>query len=101
MIKEAVISTLLLFTSPDGNPYPEACLRDLTAATPDTLILEISPKGLLRWNSEPEISRLYGGVVRLPGFPAFIIIDRTLGPEMRTRVLHHERCHIVAGPWHD
>lgn len=43
-----------------------------------------------------------GSSQRLYGYMVFgvIVLDETLEGELRERVLHHERCHILMGSWH-
>ena len=69
--------------------YPSQCLHDLSEETKDIPVLYV-PKEEIEGND---------GVTYL--FPIFLIkINNNLQGWRQEEVLHHERCHIVAGFWH-
>ena len=102
-MKEILLATALLFSSPDGNAYPPECLRDLNMATAHVLVMNVSSEHLQDLNEKHKInpgSTLWGATITVAGGRQIIIINRHLSQDMYERVMHHERCHIVAGGWH-
>ena len=98
--------SILHYKTPEGIVYemPIECQRDLSEATQDTEIYHQPASTLAAWNRflkiAPEGYRLFGVTVNFPGFDRFIVIDESLDQETYEKTLHHERCHIVTGPWH-
>ena len=94
------------YMAPNGLVYemPVECDGDLTEATTSTFIYNMPASTLAKWNRflkiAPEGWRLYGTTVSLPGLQSFIVIDESLEQAQYDKTLHHERCHIVGGPWH-
>lgn len=97
---------VLPYKMPDGLVYemPMECESDLTEVTKDTFVYNMPAITLSKWNRflkiAPEGWRLYGTTVSLPGLQPFIVIDKSLEQELYDKTLHHELCHIIAGPWH-
>ena len=97
---------ILPYKTPDGIVYqlPSECDGDLTEATKGTFVYNIPVSTLDKWNRflkiAPEGWRLYGTTISLPGLQPFIVIDESLEQELYKKTLHHELCHVIAGPWH-
>jgi hypothetical protein len=80
-----------------GNVYPPECRGDLShvAAT----IQAVTPDALQFWAAalhKPANWRLYGLTVGRKS----ILVDETIAGWKRDDLVHHERCHIIAGEWH-
>ena len=80
----------------DGNSYPPECQRDLSDVGSEVITVSRESMDDMRDQIAP------GSNARLYGYMVFgiIVLDETLQGKLREHVLHHERCHILVGPWH-
>ena len=100
---ELFLATALLFSSPDGYKYPPECLRDLNMDTAYVMVMKLSSEQLEDINERYKIkpgSILWGATITIEDGKHIILINRHLGDDMYQRIMHHERCHVVAGDWH-
>jgi hypothetical protein len=85
-----------------GRVYPLECRRDLSDVrvpviyTSEAHMLSVASAAGLH---VPDNARLYGLHVQQLG-ASIIMVDETLRGWVREDVVHHERCHEVAGAWH-
>lgn len=81
-----------------GNPWPEECRRDLAAETAYVPIFSVPRESMGR---APD-GRSYDGLTYtfgVRGDELITIADDLYGWRL-IYVMHHERCHVVAGAWH-
>ena len=80
-----------------GNVYPPECRRDLSeVAVP---VINVQPQVLQIWARalhKPLYSRMYAATIARE----VILVDETVRGWKRDDLIHHERCHVVAGNWH-
>jgi len=78
-----------------GNHYPVACQKDLSYIK--IPVVPVSRADMDRLAAARHINgRLYG----LTWGGKVIMIDENLRGWVRDDIIHHERCHVVAGDWH-
>lgn len=85
-----------------GRVYPPECRRDLSNV--QVPVIFTSEAHMLSTASAaglhiPANARLYGLHVQQLG-SSIIMVDETLRGWVLDDVIHHERCHEVAGHWH-
>jgi hypothetical protein len=86
-----------------GTVWPEACRHDLSndPRVQAAIVLRVSRAYMTAHTPGlPPGATVNGWYQRLEGIDVIYIADDLEGPRYLD-TLHHERCHIVAGDWHD